>query len=137
MKTLNQVIDKYETCSKPDSDCENCPYVNERCLCDKDALHYLKEYAEKKDELEEAIQKEKIEFLKAAEVVRICMENLNGYSNYASVYNTMPRTVKVTDYTENVKAYEAEVGGKCECGNWVYDELPYCPHCGKRLYWGE
>ena len=102
-----------------------------------DAIYYLREYAEKKAELEEAIQKEKIEFLKAAEVVRICMENLNGYSNYASAYNAIPRTVKVTDYAENVSSIDVEVGGKCECGNWVYDELPYCPHCGKRLDWGE
>ena len=116
---------------KPTKSLHEAIYQLENCLygtLTNDAIYYLKEYAEKKDELDEAIQKEKIEFLKASEVVRVCMENLNA----------IPRTVKVTDYTENVSGYEAEVGGKCgACGNWVYDELPYCPHCGKRLYWGE
>ena len=61
----------------------------------------------------------------------------NELFNYAAALNAIPRTVKVTDYTEIVSGYEAEVGGKCgACGGWVYDELPYCPHCGKRLDWG-
>ena len=125
MKTLNQVIDKFETCNNCDY-CGDCPYFDKNCPRDPDMLHYLKEYAEKKDELDEAIQKEKIEFFKAAEVVRVCTENLQE------------KIAKVTDYTEIVSGYEAEVGGKCgACGNWVYDELPYCPHCGKRLDWGE
>ena len=49
-------------------------------------------------------------------------------------FEAVERMAKVTDYTENVCGIEAEGGGKCECGNWVYDELPYCPHCGIRLY---
>ena len=124
MKTLDEVIRNIE-------DMWVCPSSDEAEYCEllevrDEALHYLKEYAEKKEELVEAVQKETNEFLRASRLVWICTEILQE------------KIAKVTDYTEIVSGYEAEVGGKCgACGNWVYDELPYCPHCGKRLDWGE
>ena len=44
MKTLNKVIEKYEICNGSESYCSECPYNEERCCCDPDALYYLKEY---------------------------------------------------------------------------------------------
>ena len=43
MKTLDEVIDKFEKCDL-EVCCENCPYSTEQCVCDPDALYYLKEY---------------------------------------------------------------------------------------------
>lgn len=47
------------------------------------------------------------------------------------------RNAKVTEKTEKVFGIEAEYGGKCTCGAWVYDEQPYCQQCGARLEWNE
>lgn len=44
MKTLDEVIDKYEKCNYVQSCCNDCSYCNEECCCDRDALHYLKMY---------------------------------------------------------------------------------------------
>ena len=44
MKTLNEVIKKYEICNCTYSDCHDCPYLTERCSCDPDALYYLRMY---------------------------------------------------------------------------------------------
>lgn len=41
MKTLDEVIKKYEMCSSQIT-CSTCPYYQEICSCDPDALHYLK-----------------------------------------------------------------------------------------------
>lgn len=46
MKTLDEVIEKFETCNSSVYCCSECPYINEICSCDPDALHYLKEYNE-------------------------------------------------------------------------------------------
>ena len=43
MKTLDEVIKKYEMCSSQIT-CSTCPYYQEICSCDPDALHYLKEF---------------------------------------------------------------------------------------------
>lgn len=43
MKTLDEVIKKYEICSSQIT-CSTCPYYQEICSCDPDALHYLKEF---------------------------------------------------------------------------------------------
>lgn len=47
----------------------------------RDAIHYLREYAEKKDELEEQINKETLEMNKAATLVRILTEALEEKAN--------------------------------------------------------
>lgn len=44
MKTLDEVIKKYEWCNDEKNSCSACHYNLERCACDPDALHYLKEY---------------------------------------------------------------------------------------------
>ena len=48
MKTLDEVIKKFELCNSYSSDMCNssCPYFDDKCVCDPDALHYLKEYRE-------------------------------------------------------------------------------------------
>lgn len=55
MKTLNQVIKAEEICSRIDAECSKCPYkATAKGWCeekDRDALYYLKEYQEKKEEL--------------------------------------------------------------------------------------
>lgn len=43
MKSLDETIKKYEMCSSQIT-CSTCPYSQEICSCDPDALHYLKEY---------------------------------------------------------------------------------------------
>ena len=43
MKTLDEVIKKYEMCSSQIT-CSPCQFSQEICSCDPDALHYLKEY---------------------------------------------------------------------------------------------
>ena len=50
MKTLDEVIKKMETCDSFENCSDNCPYFNERCTNDPDALQYLKEYHEIEDE---------------------------------------------------------------------------------------
>ena len=46
MKTLDEVIKKFELCNSYSYDMCNssCPYFDDKCACDPDALHYLKEY---------------------------------------------------------------------------------------------
>ena len=44
-------------------------------------------------------------------------------------------TAKVTGISKEV--WGGNYGGKCGCGHWVYDGLPYCPNCGVKLDWGE
>jgi len=53
MKTLDEVIDCMERCSKPHFDCNGCPYEDEEAECgclpeerDADVLHYLKHLQE-------------------------------------------------------------------------------------------
>ena len=49
MKTLDEVIKKFETCNDNETTCSSCPYVSSECACDADALHYLKEYKNYQD----------------------------------------------------------------------------------------
>ena len=59
MKSLDEVIDAMERCSKPHYfDCRGCPYEDDDCEVecrsddrDADVLHYLKEYRESKSPL--------------------------------------------------------------------------------------
>ena len=51
MKTLDEVIEKYEICNRSDICCSECPFFRDICSCDPDALHYLKEYRETKKHL--------------------------------------------------------------------------------------
>lgn len=44
MKTLDETIKKFEICNGSENFCSECPYNEERCCCDPDALYYLKEY---------------------------------------------------------------------------------------------
>lgn len=47
----------------------------------RDAIHYLREYAEKKDELDELIRKETLEIHKAARMTRILTDMLEDKAN--------------------------------------------------------
>jgi len=56
MKTLDEVIKAYEICHASVLSCEGCPYDNGERYRDSDcyiadALHYLKEYREKHDDI--------------------------------------------------------------------------------------
>lgn len=53
MKSLNEVIKKFELCNSYSYDmCNNsCPYFDDKCACDPDALYYLLEYREMKEHL--------------------------------------------------------------------------------------
>ena len=56
MKTIDEVITANECCDhgEPDSRCEDCPYNGIGSCCaerETDALHYLKEYRDKHDEM--------------------------------------------------------------------------------------
>ena len=53
MKSLNEVIKKFELCNSYSYDmCNgNCPYFDDKCACDPDALYYLREYQEMKEHL--------------------------------------------------------------------------------------
>ena len=53
MKTLDEVIKKFELCNSYSYDMCNssCPYFDDKCACDPDALYYLLEYQEMKEHL--------------------------------------------------------------------------------------
>ena len=53
MKTLDEVIKKFELCNSYSYDMCNssCPYFDDKCACDPDALYYLLEYREMKEHL--------------------------------------------------------------------------------------
>ena len=53
MKTLDELIKKFELCNSRSYDMCNgsCPYFDDKCICDPDALYYLKEYRQTRKDL--------------------------------------------------------------------------------------
>ena len=62
MKTLDEVIDKFEKCNDYAICCDACPYFTEQCACDPDALHYLKIFKSECDRIRGQLEEAREEF---------------------------------------------------------------------------
>ena len=102
MKTLDEVINKFENCNHYEFSCDGCPYLLEECdcTCDPDALHYLKEYRSELsnerlswDELKQLEGKpvwieddEGYKYWVIIESIGYCKELLKDYMKVYSIY---------------------------------------------------
>jgi len=86
------------------------------------AIFYLREYKEKKDELEEQIKKETLETHKAVRMTRILTEILEE-----------KRIAKVNWNASYGEIMSFRFEGICECGQEVDHLWDYCPSCGMKL----
>ena len=79
MKTIDELIKKFEICNELENLCSECPYIEERCSCDPDALHYLKTYQANKHAYEEGNRKAEEARERYMEAVRNCEVAENKY----------------------------------------------------------
>ena len=88
----------------------------------RDAIQYLREYAEKKDDLDELIKKEALETYKAVRITSILADMLEE-----------KRIAKVKWGASYGEIMNFRFEGICECGQEVDHLWDYCPSCGMKL----
>lgn len=96
-KTLDEIIKKFEWCNNPESDCEYCQYIAERCACDKDALLYLKKYRELLQEIQKLEQPLSWDDLKQMKWKPVFCYTYNGKGVWYVIADIDDKRVKLDD----------------------------------------